>query len=123
MGTTFGRLTHQAGKATWIVGSFAGPVPPPKLENLTLSSNHNSVTLTWEGQDSEWITGYEILQTDASYHPVGPSITFETGSTSNRYVDEGLKPSNPYFYYVRALSPMGPGEWSEPQSIETAAAP
>ena len=102
---------------------FAGPPPPPKPEKLMLSANHNSVTLTWDEQNSEWITGYEILQTDASYHPVGPSITFETGSTSNRYVDESLKPSNPYFYYVRALSPMGPGEWSEPQSIETAAAP
>ena len=59
---------------------FAGPPPPPKPEKLMLSANHNSVTLTWDEQNSEWITGYEILQTDASYHPVGPSITFETGS-------------------------------------------
>ena len=102
---------------------FAGPPPPPRPEKLMLSANHNSVTLTWDEQESEWITGYEVIQTDASYHPVGPSITFETGSTSNEYVDKDLKPSNPYFYYVRALSPMGPGEWSEPQSIETTAAP
>ena len=102
---------------------FAGPAPPPKPENLTFSATHNSVTLTWDKQESEWITGYEIVQNDASYHPVGPSITFETGSTSNSYVDKDLKPSNPYYYYVRALSPVGAGEWSEPQSIETEAAP
>ncbi len=98
---------------------FEGPAPPPKPENVQLSPTHESVTLTWDPQASEWITSYEIYRTDASYHPVGPSVTFETGSNTNSYVDIDLKPSNPYGYMIRAITPMGPSEWSEWQLIDT----
>ena len=94
---------------------FAGPAPPPKPRNLRLASTHNSVTLTWDEQDSEWISGYEIFRSNPPYE----RGSFETGSKANTYEDTGLKPSNRYAFKIRAITPMGLSKWSEWQFVYT----
>ena len=98
---------------------FAGPAPPPKPKNLHLASTHNTVTLTWDEQDSEWITGYEIYGSNPPYQ----WGTLETVSTSNTYVHTDLKPSNNYSYKIRAITPVGPSRWSDVKWTHTLAEP
>ena len=95
------------------------PCSPP--QNLTATSTHNSVTLTWDAPTDPTITGHRILRRPASQETF---TQFDVdGAATTTYVDTGdIQPATNYIYRVHAVNAAGISEMAR-VAVRTLAPP
>ena len=68
--------------------------PPPAPRNLTATSTHASVTLSWEAPDDPSVRGYRILRGRPGHGEMELLVLVaDTGSTETTYTDTEVTPS------------------------------
>ena len=92
-------------------GTDVAGTSPPSPQNLTASSAHDLVTLTWDATDDPAVTGYLMLRRAARQHTF---VKFEvTNGTATTYVDTtDIEPGTKYIYRVHAVDAAGLSEVS-----------
>ncbi len=99
-------------------------IPPPAPQNLSATSTHASVTLSWDAPDDPSATGYQILRR----RPLEGERTLlvhvaDTGSAQTTYTDTDVTPDTQYAYRVKAINAAGPGPVSNFVNLTTPAQP
>ena len=86
------------------------PQPPAKPTGLSAAAvSHDAVTLAWDDQQDDAITGYVILRRDREIHPVATFVTIagDTGSADTTYTDDTVEPDKEYVYHIKAINEHG----------------
>jgi len=110
-------------EATDLAGNFSikdsiTSTTPAKPANLSFSNTeYGSTTLSWT--PSPGATGYNVFLNNGSIN----TLLNNTPVTTNSYRITGLKPDTTYAFYVRALSNVGPSDWSDKATVKTLALP
>ena len=98
--------------------------PPSAPTNLTASTTHDRVTLSWDAPSGSFVTGYQVLrrrpdhgETDLLVHVA------DTGSTDTTYTDTDVGAGTRYVYRIKAINSAGIGPYSKPVTATTARAP
>ena len=101
--------------------------PPKPPENLIAEFTYRSVTLKWDPVDDAYLTRYEVLRrvsgSDEEFQPplgvydVFGHTTGRRTSTATTYTDTYVVNPAGYEYLVRAINPLGAGEYSEIVSV------
>ena len=98
--------------------------PPSAPTNLTASTTHDRVTLSWDAPAGSFVTGYQVLrrrpdhgETDLLVHVA------DTGSTDTTYTDTDVGAGTRYVYRIKAINSAGIGPYSRPVTATTARAP
>ena len=101
-----------------LTGATSEPCPPPAPQNLTASSTHDSVTLTWDATKGPTVTGYLILRRAAKQNTF---VKFEVSEgAATTYADTtGIETGTSYIYRVHAVNAAGPRSLSEDSFLET----
>lgn len=102
--------------------SYCGPQSAPR--NLTASTTHDSVTLSWEALAGSFITGYQVVRRRPDHGEVDLLVhVANTGSAGTSYTDTDVDPGTRYVYRIRAINSAGIGPYSKPVTATTARAP
>ena len=98
--------------------------PPSAPRNLTASTTHDRITLSWVAPAGSFVTGYQVLrrrpdhgETDLMVHVA------DTGNADTTYTDTDVGPGTRYVYRVKAINSAGIGPYSRPVTATTARAP
>ena len=98
--------------------------PPPAPTNLSATTTHDSVTLSWTAPADSTVTGYRILRRRPDHGETQLLVhVSDTGSTETTYTDTAVQPSTRYVYRVKAINATGVGPNSNRATTTTAATP
>ena len=124
--------------ATATVEAALIPASPPSAPYMLAPvASHDSVVLTWHGNDFDDIAGYVILRWDIDDQAPGFVVLEQnTGTATRTYTDRSVEPDTRYIYRVKAINedgeisrgsrvnhrvtktPAGPNAGTDPGQIE-----
>ena len=114
-------LTSAATAAVEAAVAEEEPVEPPLApENLTATVNEDgSVTLNWEAQDHDSVTGYLILRRRPYEGEKALLVYVEnTGSTATTFTDTNVTAGTQHVYRVKAINDAGAGNQSNYVNVD-----
>ena len=98
--------------------------PSSAPTDLTASTTHDSVTLSWRAPAGSYVTGYQLLRRRPDHGETQLLVhVADTGSTDTDYTDTDVAPGTRYVYRVKAINPVGMGPTSKPVTATTARSP
>ena len=99
--------------------------PPAKPTDLSATSSHDQVVLTWKDPNDDSITGYVILRRIRVNDQGGDftELVADTGSAAATYTDNNVAASTTYTYRIKAINAAGTSDRSRWVHVDTSADP
>ena len=102
-------------QSTYVDADTPAPPVPDKPTGLTGTVKLDSVSLSWDDQDDDSISGYHILPRNRAVD--------DTGSSGTSYTDTGVAAETRYVYRIKAINNHGLSERSSWFDADTPEAP
>lgn len=109
-------LNRVFGETVLLGGSLAPVEPPVVATGLALTTANRAITATWDVLVG--IDAYDVQRAKDSGFT--EEVTLHSGIFANQFTVENLTPGDVWFFRVRGVNTLGPGEWSDDASIQVA---